>query len=67
MNYKLARKLLGEGDIIYSASNGKPMKILEIDEEGIITEDDFLGYDEHNVLYYLHPRTFYDNRRKLKK
>ena len=38
---KKLKKLLRIGDMVYSANNGAPMKIKEIDNEGFSTEEDY--------------------------
>jgi len=51
-------KLLSVGDFVYSAANGKPMKVINKDSSGFETEEDYFGYDEHRKLYWLHASSY---------
>lgn len=52
------QKLIAVGDFVYSANNGKPMKIKEINSVDFYTEEDFFTYDEHSKLYFLTERGY---------
>lgn len=56
-------KLLSVGDFVYSAANGKPMKVISKDSSGFETEEDYFGYDEHRELYWLHPGSYLRERK----
>ena len=44
-------KLLSVGDYVYSAYDGRPMKVFQMNEDGFETEEDFFNWDEHNILF----------------
>jgi hypothetical protein len=44
--------LLRVGDTIFSANNGKPMKVTQMGEEEFYTEEDCYLYDEVTKLWF---------------
>ena len=57
-------KILSAGDYVYSAYDGRPMKVIRMDETGFETEEDFFSWDEHNILFYLHESTYKGKAKK---
>lgn len=51
-------KLLSVGDFVYSAADGSPIRVINKDEFGFETEEDYYGYDEHRELYWLHASSY---------
>ena len=47
------QKLVKPGDCIYSANRGEPLQVKEVTPYGLVTDEDFFGYEEHRVLYFL--------------
>ncbi|MBO5955664.1 MAG: hypothetical protein J6Q10_02560 [Clostridia bacterium] len=52
------KNLIRKGDIVYSATGCKPMVVMEIDELGFYTEEDYFLFDEHKDLYWLTKRGY---------
>ena len=46
-------KLLSVGDTVYSALNGKPMKVTKFYFVGFATDEDYFSFDDHKKLFYL--------------
>lgn len=47
------KKLLSPGDVVYSVPGGQEMKVINIDDEGFETEEDYFRFDEVRKLYFL--------------
>jgi hypothetical protein len=52
-------KILSVGENVYSAANGKPMKVTRIYSYGFDTEEDYYDFDECGKLFFLHPKSFF--------
>lgn len=50
---KQVKNLLSVGDIVYSASNGREMTVISIDDQGFETSDDYFLFSEVRTLFYL--------------
>lgn len=60
------QKLLSIGDLVYSAANGKPMKVIRIDSVGFETEEDWFSYDDVRSLFFLTKRGYIKSRGRNK-
>ena len=58
-------KVLSVGDVVFSAANGKPMKVIKIYSDGFDTDDDYYSFEEHGELYYLTRRGYFENQGQL--
>ena len=58
------KKILKVGDTVYSACDGKEMKVLSMDDIGFDTEEDFFGYDEVRKTYFLTKIGYQDSKRR---
>lgn len=56
------RDVIQEGDIVYSAANGEPMKVIKKEQEGFETEQDYFDYDEHGQLFWLTLNGYLDSK-----
>ena len=56
-------KVLRAGDDIYSASNGKPIKVTRVYSCGCDTEQGYFSYDLHRTAFYLTKRAYLDSKR----
>ena len=46
------RKILSVGDVVYTVL-GRAAVVLDIDNEGFETNEDYYTFDEHRELYFL--------------
>ena len=46
------RKILSVGDVVYTVL-GKAAVVLDIDDQGFETNEDYYRYDEHRKYYFL--------------
>lgn len=53
--------VLQVGDTVYSASNGQPMKVIDVYTDGFDTDVDYFSYDEHRKLFWLTMRCYLDS------
>lgn len=64
---KKLKKLLDINDVVYSASNGAPMKINEFDDDGFYTDEDYFSFDEIRELFFLTKRGYEEHFREATK
>ncbi len=52
--------LLRVGDVVYSASNGQPMKVTKMRSCGFDTDVGYFSFDEHRKLFWLTKTAYLD-------
>lgn len=60
------QKLLTVGDYVYSANNGKPMRVISIGSTGFSTEEYRFSYDDVRLLFFLTKRGYIESRGRNK-
>ena len=55
------RKLLSEGDVVYCAKTGKPMKVTKVCKFGFYTEKKYFSFDDVRKKYYLTGKGYEDS------
>ena len=62
------KKLLSEGDIVYSARTGKPMRVTKVSKFVFYTEKKYFSFDDVRKKYYLTEKGWLDslNERRVK-
>ena len=53
--------VLRVGDVVYSATNGQPMKVIDVYPDGFDTDVDYFSFDEHRKLFWLTKRSYLDS------
>lgn len=62
------KKLLSEGDVVYSARTGKPMRVTKVSKFGFYTEKKYFSFDDVRKKYYLTQKGYEDSlKEKLEK
>jgi hypothetical protein len=56
-------KVLNEGDIVYSAANGQPIRVTWVYSCGFDSEQGYFSYDEHRSLFWLTKKGYSDSIR----
>lgn len=55
------RKLLSEGDVVYSARTGKPMRVTKVSKFGFYIKGSYFSYSDVRKKYFLTKKGYEDS------
>lgn len=62
------KKLLSEGDVVYSARTGKPMRVTKVSKFGFYIKGKYFSYSDVRKKYFLTKKGYEDSlKEKLEK